>query len=73
MNTMTVLSALALVALTASAAEARVDRLNESVTRVGVTISSTTSGAQSWTVYAPSGRPVTWRPGQGNSRWWPSN
>jgi hypothetical protein len=64
---------LVLPVLATAPAEARVDRLNEAVTRVGVTIGATTSGAQSWTVYAPSGRPVTMRPRQGDNRWWPSN
>jgi 3-oxoacyl-(acyl-carrier-protein) synthase len=73
MKTVIALSVLALAALSTAPAEARVDRLNETVTRVGVTIGATTSGTQSWTVYAPSGRPVTMRTRQGDSRWWPSN
>jgi hypothetical protein len=33
---------------------------------------TTSGGSQSWTVYAPSGRPVILRQDHGTGRWWPS-
>ncbi|HEY2758135.1 MAG TPA: hypothetical protein VGJ01_20645 [Pseudolabrys sp.] len=73
MKTAMALSALVLTVFANVPAEARVDRSNESVTRIGVTTGATTSGTQSWTVYAQSGRPVTMRPRPGDNRWWPTN
>jgi hypothetical protein len=73
MKTVIALSVLTLAMLGTAPAQARVDRLNETVTPVGVMIGATTGGTQGWTVYAPSGRPVIMRPRQGDSRWWPSN
>jgi hypothetical protein len=41
--------------------------------RGGVARISIGAGMRSWTVYAPSGRPVTWHPRQSDGRWWPSS
>jgi hypothetical protein len=68
MKTAIALSALVLTVFANVSAQARVDHPNESVTRIGAAASDT----QSWTVYAPSGRPVTFGPRQSDGRWWPS-
>jgi hypothetical protein len=66
------LVAVALAVLVTAAAQAQVER-NGQGARVGIASGSTTRNTQSWTVYAPSGRPVIWRPRPSDNRWWPSN
>jgi hypothetical protein len=63
------LSVLMLAVLATSAMQAHAESSRDGIARVTVATKTT----QSWTVYAPSGRPVVMRPRQGDSRWWPSN
>jgi hypothetical protein len=69
MNSVMSLSALVIAVLATATVQAHAERNSAGMPRIAVT----TSSAQSWTVYAPSGRPVTMRPRQGDNRWWPSN
>jgi hypothetical protein len=63
------LSVLTLAVLATSAMQAHAESSRDGTARITVAAHAT----QSWTVYAPSGRPVIMRPRQGDGRWWPSN
>jgi hypothetical protein len=63
------LSALVLAVLATSTLQARAESNRDGTARISIGANTT----QSWTVYAPSGRPVTWHPRQSDGRWWPSN
>jgi len=68
MNTSLSLIALVIAMLATATLQAHAERSGNGVARVP----TSTSNTQSWTVYAPSGRPVTFGPRQGDGRWWPT-
>jgi hypothetical protein len=65
--TIILVNMLTLVIMVVASVRANAERNTVSAPRAPVTA----SGGQSWTVYAPSGRPVTMRQEE-SGRWWPS-
>jgi hypothetical protein len=62
------LCALLLAVLATSSMQAHAESNRDGAARITIAVNT----AQSWTVYAPSGRPVTGHPRQSDGRWWPS-